>query len=277
MPYIGTIFMKKRIATTTLLALLATPMVGCTSTTNAGAIGADRKQLLLVSSEEILQLSSKAYQQTISEARKAGVLDINASQVARLKRIAGRLIPHTATYRTDATAWNWQVHSIASNELNAYVMPGGKIVFYSGIIDKLQLTDDEIAAIMGHEMAHALREHSREKYSRQVATQTGIGLASAIFGLSSGQTEVANLAGQFGLSLPHSRTQETEADKIGLELMARAGYNPNASITLWQKMQRAEGGEGPQFLSTHPSSHNRITTLQSLIPAVMPFYNSAKK
>lgn len=269
--------MKKLITSLAIVATLTAPMVGCTSTTSGGAVGADRKQLLLVSSDEILHLSDKAYQETIASARKAGKLDTNAAQVARLKRIATRLIPHTNTYRTDATAWSWQVHSIASNELNAYVMPGGKIVFYSGIIDKLQLTDDEIAAIMGHEMAHALREHSREQYSRQVATQTGIGLASAIFGLSSGQTELAGLAGQVGLSLPHSRTQETEADKIGLELMARAGYNPNASITLWQKMQQAGGSGGPQFLSTHPSSHNRIATLQSLIPAVMPFYNNAKK
>ncbi|MDO4250443.1 MAG: M48 family metallopeptidase [Moraxella sp.] len=261
----------------TLIATCAMPIVGCTSSTSGGAIGADRKQLLLVSSNDILKLSNQAYQQTIQSARAAGKLDTNTVQVARLKRIANRLIPHTSVYRNDAPSWQWQVHTIKDNTINAYVMPGGKIVFYTGIIDRLQLTDDEIAAIMGHEMAHALREHSREQYSRQVATQTGIGLAASVFGLSSGQTQVAGLAGELGLSLPHSRTQESEADKMGLELMARAGYNPNAAITLWQKMQKAGGGSAPQWLSTHPNSSNRIATLQELIPTVMPLYNAAAK
>lgn len=266
---------KTLIASTLVLSVL--PMLGCTSTTEGGSIGANRKQLLLVSSEQVLQLSNQSYQETITQARRAGILDINTAQVARLKRIANRIIPHTSVYRNDATTWNWQVHVISSNELNAYVMPNGKIVFYSGIIDQLKLSDDEIAAIMGHEMAHAIREHSREQLSRQVATQSTIGIAASAFGLSNGQTELANLAGQVGLSLPHSRTQESEADKIGLELMARAGYNPNASITLWQKMQAAGGGAMPQFLSTHPSPTNRIATLQSLIPTVTPLYQNAKK
>lgn len=266
---------KTLIASTLALSIL--PMLGCTSTTEGGSIGANRKQLLLVSSEQVLQLSNQSYQETITQARRAGILDINTAQVARLKRIANRIIPHTSVYRNDATTWNWQVHVISSNELNAYVMPNGKIVFYSGIIDRLKLSDDEIAAIMGHEMAHAIREHSREQLSRQVATQSTIGIAASAFGLSSGQTELANLAGQVGLSLPHSRTQESEADKIGLELMARAGYNPNASITLWQKMQAAGGGAMPQFLSTHPNPANRIATLQSLIPTVTPLYQNTKK
>lgn len=265
----------KSFALTVFLSALL-PLTACTSTTQGGAIGGERKQLMLVSSQEILQISNQSYQQTIAAARQAGVLDRNPAQVARLKRIANRLIPHANVYRADATRWDWRVHAISSNEVNAYVLAGGKIIFYTGIIDRLQLTDDEIAAIMGHEMAHALREHSREQYSRQVATQTGIGLAAAVFGLSSGQTQLANLAGQVGVSLPHSRAQETEADVIGLELMARAGYNPNSAITLWQKMQKV-GGNSPQFLSTHPNSKNRIATLQSLIPKVMPLYQNAKK
>lgn len=270
-------FLKKSFLSVALAAMLAAPMVGCSSTTGAGAVGADRKQLLLVSSQEVINLSNQAYQQTIAEARRAGVLDVDAAQVARLKRIANNLIPHTAVYRPDATAWHWQVHAIKSSELNAYVMPGGKIVFYSGIIDTLRLTDAEIAAIMGHEMAHALREHSREKMSRQVATGSLIGIAASALGLSSGQAEMANLAGTIGLDLPHSRTQESEADKIGLELMARAGYNPNAAVTLWQKMQAQSGGGTPQFLSTHPNSSNRIKHIQELLPAVMPLYNAAPK
>lgn len=261
----------------TLSCLLSTPLLGCSSTTDAGVVGADRKQLLLVSNDEILHMADQAYRQTIQEAKRQGRLDVNAAQVARLKRIAKRLILHTGIYRTDAANWQWQVHTIADDEVNAYVMPGGKIVFYSGIIERLNLSDDEIAAIMGHEMAHALREHTREQYSRQVATQLGIGLAAGYFGLSDGQTQAANLVGELGLSLPHSRAQETEADKIGLELMARAGYNPNAAITLWQKMQSLDGDTSLQFLSTHPSNKNRIATLQSLLPAVMPLYHSNLK
>lgn len=265
----------KTLLAVALSAMLAVPMVGCSSTTEAGAVGANRKQLLLVSSQEVLNLSNQAYQQTISEARRAGVLDVDAVQVARLKRIANNLIPHTNVYRADATTWQWQVHAIKSSQLNAYVMPGGKIVFYSGIIERLQLSDAEIAAIMGHEIAHALREHSREKMSRSMATGSVIGIAASALGLSSGQAELANLAGTVGLDLPHSRTQESEADKIGLELMARAGYNPNAAITLWQKMQAHSGSGTPQFLSTHPNSGNRIKHIQELLPAVMPLYNSA--
>ncbi len=269
--------LKKTLLVSILSTSLVVPMMGCSSTTNSGVVGADRKQLLLVSSEEVLNLANQTYQQTISEARRAGKLDVNASQVTRLKRIANNLIPHTGVYRADAGTWQWQVHAIQSDSVNAYVMPGGKIVFYSGIIEKLNLTDAEIAAIMGHEMAHALREHSREQISRQVATSSVIGIASSALGLSSGQAQLASLAGEVGLSLPHSRTQEAEADKIGLELMARAGYNPNAAVTLWQKMQAQSGGGSPQFLSTHPSSASRIKAMQDLMPTVLPLYQASPK
>lgn len=268
---------KKTALASLVAASLVLPMAGCGSTTGAGAVGANRKQLLLVSSDEVMNLASKSYQQTLSQARQKGVLDVNASQLARLKRIANHLIPQTSVYRTDATKWQWEIHIIQAGTMNAYVMPGGKIVFYSGIIDNLKLTDAEIAAIMGHEMAHALREHSREKLSRSMATGGVISIASAAFGLSAGQAQVAQLAGDVGLSLPHSRTQESEADKIGLELMAHAGYNPNAAVSLWQKMQAKSGSSGPQFLSTHPSSSNRIKQIQDLLPAVMPLYNASNK
>lgn len=259
-----------------IVALLSLSLLACSSTTTGGAIGGERKQLLLVSSQEVLNLSQKAYQQTVAEAKAAGRLDTNAAQVARLKRIANRLIPHTRVYRADAVGWDWKVHTIASDQINAYVMPGGKIVFYTGIVDKLQLSDDEIAAIMGHEMAHALREHSREQLSRQLATQGSLALAASAFGLSNSQAQIASVASEIGLTLPHSRAQESEADRMGLELMARAGYNPNAAVSLWQKMQRV-GGNTPEFLSTHPSSQSRIHTLQSLIPSVMPLYQAARR
>nr|WP_317199146.1 M48 family metallopeptidase [uncultured Psychrobacter sp.] len=270
--------MKKLLTTTVMAASLSgLALTGCTSTTNSGAVGVDRQQLLLVSNEQVLQMSAQSYAKTLQDAKKAGLLDTDRAQLNRLKNIANRLIGQVGVYRPDAAKWNWEVHTIKSNQLNAFVMPGGKIMFYSGIIDRLNLSDDEIAAIMGHEISHALREHSRERISRQYATQTGIGVAASIFGLSQGQAELANVAGDLGLSRPHSRTQESEADQIGLELMARAGYNPQAAITLWQKMQRASQGEPPQFLSTHPTSGNRIAEIQSLLPKVMPLYQRSRR
>lgn len=270
--------MKKLLTTTVMAASLsALTLTGCSSTTGTGAVGVDRQQLLLVSSEQVLQMSSQSYAQLIQDARSKRVLDTNTAQLNRLKNISNRLIAQVGVYRPDAAKWKWEVHTIKSNELNAFVLPGGKIMFYSGIIDRLNLTDDEIAAIMGHEMAHALREHSRERLSRQYATQTGLGVAASVFGLSQGQADLANMAGDLGLSRPHSRTQEAEADQIGLELMARAGYNPQAAVTLWQKMQRASQGEPPQFLSTHPASSNRIANLQSLMPKVMPLYQQSRR
>ena len=269
----------KKILTTTVMAasLSALTLTGCSSTTGAGAVGVDRQQLLLVSSEQVLELSTQSYNKNVKEARARGVLDTNKAQLNRLKNIANKLVAQVGIYRPDAARWDWEVHTIKSDQLNAFVMPGGKVMFYTGIIDKLNLTDDEIAAIMGHEMSHALREHSRERLSREYATQTGIGVAASVFGLSQNQAQLANLAGDFGLSRPHSRTQESEADQIGLELMARAGYNPQAAITLWQKMQRASQGEPPQFLSTHPSSGNRIAQIQSLLPKVMPLYQKSRR
>lgn len=278
--------MRRRLVST-VVAPIITPLIaamlsvgalaGCSNTTDTGAVGVDRQQLLLVSSEQVMQLSAENYNESIQDARARGVLDTNAAQLTRLKRIAERMIPQTSVYREDAVRWQWEVHTIKSSELNAFVMPGGKVIFYTGIIDRLKLTDDEIAAIMGHEMSHALREHSRERISREVAKQAGLGIAASVFGLSDGQAQLASIAGDIGLSRPHSRTQESEADQIGLELMARAGYNPQAAITLWQKMQRSGDGEPPQFLSTHPSSSSRIAELQTLMPKVTPIYQNAVK
>lgn len=269
--------MKRYLIVAPLLASCLLPLSACTSTTSSGAIGGERKQLLLVSDAQVQAMSAHAYQAELQEAAQRRLLDTNPAQVARLRRIVARLIPHTGVYRSDAPGWDWQVHTIKSNDINAYVMAGGKVMFYTGIIDRLGLTDDEIAAIMGHEMAHALREHTRERLSRQVATQGGLEIAGALLGLSQGQAQLAGLASEFGLNLPHNRTQESEADRLGLELMARAGYHPNASVTLWQKMMAVDGGRMPQFLSTHPNPDRRIQSLQALIPSVMPLYEATKR
>lgn len=260
-----------------LLTSLTLPLSGCTSSTAGGALGIERKQLLLVSSSEVEQIAAQMYAKEIAEAQRARALDTNPVQLARLRAIAARIIPHTNIYRPEAVNWQWKVHTIKSNEMNAHVLAGGKIIFYTGLIDRLHLSDDEIAAIMGHEIAHALREHSREQISRELATQGGLSLAGSLLGLSSGQMQLANYAREFGLNLPHSRKQESEADSIGLELMARAGYNPNAAISVWHKLNNVGGGRMPQFMSTHPNPDNRIKAMQALIPNVMPLYEGSNR
>ncbi len=264
--------MANRIKLFAVSTLVVTSLLGCASTTNTGSLGVKRNQLMLISNEKVMQLSAQKYYESIQQAKAKGLLDTNKKQVARLEAIANRLIGQVGVYRPNAVNWNWEVHTIKSKQINAFVLPGGKVMFSSGIIDRFNLTDDEIAAIMGHEMAHALREHSRERISSAYATKLGLGALVSGLGLSSGQAQLAGVLGDIGIQRPHSRVQESEADVMGLELMARAGYNPKAAITLWQKMQKAGGGNVPQFLSTHPSDVNRINKLQSLIPNVMPFY-----
>lgn len=266
----------RRIKLTLAALAVVTALGACQSTTMGGAIGANRKQLLLVSSQEVNAGSAQAYRQMLAEARGKQALNSNAAATRRVKAIAARLIQQVPVYRPEARNWQWEVNVFTSPEVNAYCMPGGKIGVYTGIIDKLQLTDDELAAVVGHEIAHALREHSREQISQQVAQQQGLALVGALAGLNQGQRELADLAGQLALSLPFSRNMETEADVMGLELMARAGYNPNAAPNVWRKMAQLGGSGGPAFLSTHPSGSARIAELTARIPQVMPLYEAAR-
>ncbi len=251
-------------------------LVGCASTTQEGAVGVGRRQLLLVSNEEVVAMSTQGYAQTKSEAQKKGLLDKSVNQVARVNSIAKRLIPQTTVFRSDAPSWAWEVHVITSPELNAYCMPGGKIMFYSGIIEKLNMTDGEIAAVMGHEIAHALREHGRERMSAEMMKNVGLQAAILAGGL---KTEYSGYAAQVTdilVSLPHSREQESEADSMGLELAARAGFDPSEAISLWKKMAGQGGGKPPEFLSTHPADETRIKRISALLPRVMPLYQSSK-
>ncbi len=194
----------------------------------------------------------------------------------RVQAIAKRLEPQTAVFRKDAPGWKWEVNVIDSNELNAFCMPGGKIMFYSGLINQLHLTDEEIAVVMGHEIAHALREHSREQVSQAIAAQTAMGFGAAAFGLNQNAATLANVGYEALIATHFSRTDEAEADRIGLELTARAGYNPQAGVTLWQKMIKANtGAQPPEFLSSHPADSTRVQQIESLLPVVMPLSGCA--
>lgn len=256
-------------------------LAGCqaVNTTGASAVGVDRQQYMfsMLSTDEINQSYAQIYQETLQKARAQGKLDTSSNNAKRLQTVGRNLINQVGYFRPDARQWDWQVSLINSPDLNASCGPGGKIIFYSGIISKLKLTDDEIAAVMGHEIAHALREHSREAMSKAYGVEMAKMGLGAVLGVDQGTMAIADTAVQYGMMLPNSRSAETEADLLGIELAARAGYNPNAAISLWRKMEQASQGAPAEFMSTHPSSSTRISTLQANIPKVMPLYEQARK
>jgi predicted Zn-dependent protease len=260
------------------LLLVALTLGGCQTTTSGGAVGTDRKQLLLVSSQQLEQMAAQSYSKLTSEAAAKGTLNTDASMLRRLRAIAQRIEPQTKIFRPDAPDWKWEVNLINSNDLNAFCMPGGKIIFYSGLIRQLNLTDEEIAVVMGHEIAHALREHSREQVSQALAAQSAIGLGAALFGFGQGSADIAGVLYQSLVATRFSRTDENEADRMGLELSARAGYDPRAGVTLWQKMLKAKSGDSPPvFLSTHPTEASRVQQIEELLPTVLPLYKAARR
>ena len=256
-------------------ALLA---AGCASTTSGSVAGGGqaRAQLLLVSPEQVMQQSLQYYEKQNSEARAKGELLTSGPEWSRVNAIMQRLVPQVGAFRPDAARWPWQLVLIDDDTVNAHVMAGGKITFYTGLIRKLKLSDDEIAAVMGHEMAHALREHTREKMSQSAAGDLAIAVGGALLGAGEGAVQLASLGKQLALDLPFSRGMESEADLYGLELAARAGYDPRAAVTLWQKMAQAGGSNGPGFLSTHPAPGDRMAALEAAIPKVMPLYEAAR-
>jgi len=265
-----------------IAALAATSLAACSTTTEQGAVGVERRQFLLISSAEVDQAAAAQYQTVLKEQSPKGNVNKDPQHVERVRAIAKRLIPQTAVFRKDALDWKWEVNVLTSPEVNAWCMPGGKIAVYTGIIEKIQITDDELAAVMGHEISHALREHGRERASQQVAAGVGASLAGAVadvFLPGSGQvgTGLAGVVGQVTYVLPYSRIHETEADRMGVELAARAGYDPRAAIALWQKMAKlSSGGAPPKLLSTHPSHEDRIKDLTEFSQKVLPLYEEAR-
>lgn len=263
------------------LALLAA--CETVQTTEAGAVGVTREQRVssMVSAKEVEQASAQQYAELMAEAQKKGLLNRNAQQVQRVRTIAQRLIPQTRVFRQDAPGWAWESNVLTSKDVNAWAMPGGKMAVYTGLIERLNATDDELAAVMGHEIAHALREHARERIARQMGTQAASTIGSIALEIFTGvrlDPQLAGTVGQAVFVLPNSRDNEQEADVIGVELMARAGYDPRAALSLWQKMGQVSGSGGPpEFLSTHPSGETRLRDLQGYVDKVMPLYQAAKR
>ena len=240
-------------------------------------VGPPSSLSMLVPAESVERAATGQYAQMLSQASQRHALGpASHPQVQRLRAIAGRIIPHTYEWNPRARQWRWEVNLIGSKQINAYCMPGGKIAFYFGILDQLKLNDDEVAMIMGHEMTHALREHAREQMGKRFATRGAIEIGSAILGLGNGGRLLADMGGQL-LTLQFGRADETEADLVGLELAARAGYDPKAGITLWQKMAAANKRSQVELLSTHPSGPTRISDIERNLPKVAALYARAEK
>src|SRR6266446_1481758 len=228
---------------------IAVFLAGCGTATAPGAVGIERPQLLLVPSEQVNQSAEEAYQQVLAQARRQGALDRDPAQVRRVKAIVGRLIPQTAAFRKDAPGWEWEVHVPSSSEVNAWCMPGGKIAVYTGLLERLQPADEQLALSTVGAVARV--------------PQPALDLAPTLLDLT--------------LNLPYSRAQEAEADRVGVELAARAGYDPHAAIALWEKMQKLGGSRPPKFLSTHPAPEDRIRDLSIYAEKLMPLYQATRR
>ncbi len=275
----GNWFLKGCAGAALLLGALATPTAWAREGVEVGerSVFAD-----MVSAEQVEQQASLQYQQTLKAAAEHRALGpADNAQVRRLRAIAQKIVPFTGEWNERARQWKWEINLIGSNQINAFCMPGGKIVFYTGILQTLQLNDDEVAMVMGHEIAHALREHARERMGKSTATQglarLGGAIASGWLGIDPRITDTVAQQGANLLTLKFGREDESEADLVGMELAARAGFDPRAGVTLWEKMAAASKGAPPQWLSTHPSGNTRIADIEANLPKVMPLYERARR
>src|SRR5512140_1490817 len=255
-----------------LLALGTSAAIPALAQVQVGEASALRN---LVPAAELETAATQEYGKLLEQARQQGALAPESNpQLQRLRGVASRLIAQSARWNERARQWHWEVNLIGSKQVNAFCMPGGKIAVFTGLLMGLQLTDDETAMVLGHETAHALREHARSRIAKSQGTGTLLSLGAQLLGLG----QLGNVAANIGtelLTLRFSRQDEIDADLVGLELAARAGFNPDASVSLWEKMDRAGGGNGPGFLSTHPSGPDRIQRLQENIPRVRGLYQQA--
>jgi predicted Zn-dependent protease len=234
-----------------------------------------RSQLMLVSEDTAIEASAQAYQETIGELKREGKISQDPALKARVDRITGKLIAQAIKMRPNTKDWDWQITIIDDPDtVNAWAMAGGRMALYTGLIEQVQPTDDELAQVLGHEISHALAKHTAERMSVAMATQFGVMAVGIASDSSARDIALASVAAQLAINLPNSRSAEAEADRIGIELAAKAGYDPHAAVTLWQKMGQVGGSHPPQFLSTHPSPDNREAKLKSYIPQMMPYYQA---
>lgn len=246
------------------LAAAALTLGGCTSV--ADMVGYDTATLN--------ESAAKNYSQVVQKAKSQQVLDTTSKTARRIHAVFNRLKPYANQANTTGVPFNWQMNVIRSNEMNAWAMPGGKMAVYTGMVERLQLTDEEIAAVVGHEMTHALLEHSKKAIGGQVLT----GIGGSILASATGVDEnLIGLGADLAATKPFSRHQENEADAGGVRLMAQAGYNPQAAISVWEKMNRAQSGTSIAILSTHPTNNARINAIRKMLPEVMPIYQRSKR
>jgi predicted Zn-dependent protease len=259
--------------------MLAIALAGCASAPERDGVSVGKESVFtqLVPAEDVERASAQQYQKLLQDAQAQKALaGPDSAQLQRLRRIAQRIIPFSAEWSARSSQWRWEINLINSDQINAFCMPGGKIVFYSALLQQLQLNDDEVAMVMGHEIAHALREHARERMGKGALTSSVTSIASQAFGLG----ELGNTALGYGaqiLGLRFSRDNETEADLVGMEIAARAGYDPHAGVSLWRKMSASSKGAPPQWLSTHPSGDSRIQEIEANLPKVLPLYQRSQK
>lgn len=261
--------MRNKSVIAVLVASLIT-LSGCT--TVADLAGADTQSLNV--------MAAQGFNQTVAEAQANHTLDTSSNTYRRINAVFIRMKPYADQMNKTGVPFDWKLAVLKANKLNAYVAPGGKVVFYNAIVDKLNLTDAEIATIMGHEMTHALEEHSKSKIGAQALTSIVVGLGKT-YAASAGAGDLGNaaldLGSLVGVGLPYSRSLESRADVGGLMLMARAGYDPKAAVNLWEKMQKYDGAQGSSFLSTHPSNDKRIEDMRRNLPAALQVYNANKR
>ena len=270
----------QRIAALLLAFAFAGPALSLDPAPSDG-VDVKKSRFLLLPKSTVENSSAQQYAQIMRAAAQKKALNTDRQQVERLRGIARKLIPPAARFNSDAARWRWEVNLVSSKAINAFCMPGGKIAFFTGIITALQLTDDEVAVIMGHEIAHALLEHGRARMSEQVLKSVGVTVAAMLLNLGQISASVLSRAADLAVSLPFSRQHETDADLVGMELAARAGYDPRAAANVWRKMsklgERSGNTQPPPFLSTHPSHANRIKDIEAALPRVMPLYEVSKR
>ena len=236
-----------------------------------------RRQFILVSESQAISASREAYLTQMTELDQAGKIVEDPVITRRVEGITSKLVAQAVMVRPETADWEWSVEVIDEPEtVNAWCMAGGRMAVYTGLLEKIQPSDDELAQVMGHEISHALANHTAERMSVAMATSAGVAVAGILSENSVAAMSAAAVAAQLAVQLPNSRTSESEADEIGIQLAAKAGYDPRAAVTLWQKMGATSGEGQPQFMSTHPSPENRQQRLGELVPEMSPFYEAAR-